>query len=194
MIWRLAFYGLAMALLALLSPPRQIRRPHRSITFQGNYLLHEGRRFNGILEERFDAAETIRKTTYRNGLADGPEEEFHVSGIPLAHREFSEGKKTGIHEGWFVNGKRRFHYEYQDGKPHGEYWEWYRSGALSLFARFEHGRLLGKKMWRESGQIYANYVFLPDRAVGVPGTQLCYQVRKDAKTNDSTSLPRETGE
>jgi antitoxin component YwqK of YwqJK toxin-antitoxin module len=157
-------------------------RPSPEVTYQGNFLLYKGERFTGILEERFDAVETIRKTHYRNGLQDGVEEEISKNGQLVARREYSKGRKTGTHEGWYLDGKRRFHHEYKNDQNDGEVWEWYHSGQLALYARFEQGRLLGKKMWRESGQIYMNYVFTADKAVGLPGSKLCFQVRDGETT------------
>jgi len=154
-----------------------LTRPDPEIAFRGPRLTYRDSLYSGFVDEHFAPTDTRRETVYRNGLPDGPQTEYTKSGARLAVRHFSQGKKVGIHEGWFEDGRRRFHYEYRAGRPDGEHWEWYRSGALSLYARFKDGRLVGKKMWREDGKIYLNYVFLPDRAVGTPGTKLCYQVR-----------------
>jgi hypothetical protein len=157
--------------------PQHATRPSRDVTFEGNYLLYKGERFTGILEERFDQVGTSRRSHYRAGLLDGLEEEFFDNGQRATSREYSAGLRVGVHQGWFADGHRRFYYEYQNGQNHGEAWEWYDSGALSMYGRFENGRLLGKKMWRETGQIYMNYVFSKRGTFGLPGTKLCYQVR-----------------
>jgi antitoxin component YwqK of YwqJK toxin-antitoxin module len=155
------------------------KRPSLDVTYQGNYLLFKGKRFTGVLEERFDQVGTTRKTEYRDGLMDGLQEEFFDNGQRASRRDYSLGQRVGVHEGWFSNGHRRFHHEFRDGVNHGEAWEWYDNGALAIYASFDNGRLLGKKMWRETGQIYMNYVFPKGRAVGLPGTKLCYQVRNE---------------
>lgn len=152
-------------------------RPSEEVTFHGDYLLYRGKRFTGTLVEKFAHVGTTRYGHYQSGLQSGIEEEFFWNGQIASRRSYSQGKKEGIHEGWFSNGNRRFHHEFQNNHPTGEAWEWYSSGTLALFARFEAGRLVGKKMWRETGQIYMNYVFPQNRAVGVPGSKLCYQIR-----------------
>ncbi len=170
-------YFLILLFLASVACTKHATRPSPEVTFKGNDLLYKGQRFTGILEEHFPQIGTVRKTEYENGLQEGLEEEFAQSGQIVARRHHHAGKKVGIHEGWFLDGKRRFHHEFKNGQMDGEVWEWYSSGAVSMFAKFENGKLLGKKMWRESGQIYMNYVFTEQGAFGVPGTSLCYQVR-----------------
>lgn len=169
---------LPLVLVSILGCSEQhATRPSPDVTFHGDYLLYRGRRFTGILEEKFDQVETVRKTHYRGGLSEGIQEEFFKNGQIVARREYNRGQKVGIHRGWYPDGTRRFHYEFSDGQYDGESWEWYGSGNLAMYARFVKGHLLGKKLWRETGQIYMNYVFPENKAVGLPGSHLCYQVR-----------------
>lgn len=182
---RLIAYAFCLGLVAC---TRHATRPSADVTFRGNYLLYRGSKFTGILEERFEQVGTVRYTHYRDGLIDGTEEERFPNGRVASRREYSRGQKVGAHEGWYASGKRRFHHEFTRGEPDGEAWEWYESGGVSLYARFETGRLLGKKMWRENGQIYMNYVFpRAQAAAGVPGAKLCYQVR--GETPGATPTP-----
>jgi antitoxin component YwqK of YwqJK toxin-antitoxin module len=168
---------LFILILGLAACTKTAHRPSSDVTYQGNYLLYKGDRFTGILEEKFEQVETVRKSRFKDGLQDGIEEEFFKTGQLVARREYTNGVKNGIHEGWFNDGKKRFHHEFKNNQSHGEFWEWHNSGALAMYARFKDGQLLGKKMWRESGQIYMNYVFPNNQAIGIPGAKLCYQVR-----------------
>jgi antitoxin component YwqK of YwqJK toxin-antitoxin module len=165
------------ALLLLCGCTKVARRPSPEITYKNGLVLYKGSLFTGVLEERFENIETVRRTHYRAGAPDGEETETYKDGTVVARRHFTNGRKSGVHEGWFLDGKRRFHHEFKEGRNDGEVFEWYDSGALSMYARFKDGVLLGKKMWRETGQIYMNYVFPNGKAAGVPGTKLCYQVR-----------------
>jgi hypothetical protein len=169
----------SMALSVLLGGcTKRALRPSADVTFSGNYLLYKGEKFTGILTENFDATETTRETHYENGLENGEQIEYLKGGQLLARRYYRDGHKDGIHEGWYRDGHRRFHYEYKNAKSDGEFWEWYDSGKVSLYAFFKDGELLGKKMWRESGQIYMNYVFNAQGARGLPGSRLCQQLRR----------------
>ncbi|MBX3021371.1 MAG: hypothetical protein KF799_06795 [Bdellovibrionales bacterium] len=167
----------ALHLLLLTACTQTITRPSQDISFSGDRLLYKGQAFSGVVQESFTAAEITRRTHYKNGLPNGSEEEFFRDGQLATHREYTDGIKTGVHKGWFASGQRRFHYEYIAGKFHGEVWEWYASGKLSQYMRFEEGQALGKKMWRENGQIYTNLVFPKGHLQGLPGTKLCYQTR-----------------
>ena len=152
-------------------------RPSNEVTFKNDRLYFKGEIFTGVLEERFPQTGTTRFTHYRKGKPHGDEDEYFEDGELASHREYANGKKVGVHEGWFPDGKRRFHQEFKKGLLDGETWEWFASGALAVYARFKDNKLLGKKMWRESGQIYMNYVFTANRSAGLPGTALCYQLR-----------------
>jgi hypothetical protein len=174
-------FPLFFLLFGLIGCEKHIKRPSADITFADSALLYCGKLFSGVVETELQGVNVIRKTPYRNGLMNGMEEEFYENGQIAARREYSEDKKVGIHETWYSDGKRRAHYEYSNNQYDGEVWEWYNSGALAIYARFEKGRSLGKKFWREDGKIYMNYVFPKGRPIGLPGTHLCFQVRSGVK-------------
>lgn len=164
--------------LFLISCTDRIQRPNPDIQLINDYLHYKGHRFSGIVEERFDQVGTIRESRYVEGRMTGYQEEYtEKTKVLLARRLFVNGEKDGTHQGWFPTGQRRFHYEYKKGKSHGEFWEWYQDGQPSLFAKYDNDTMIGKKMWRQDGKIYMNYVFTEGKAYGVPGTKLCYQVR-----------------
>ena len=169
---------LAVLLLMLSACNKRIVRPSVDVSFNNGKLIHQGRNFSGVVEENFVQTGTVRDTQYYKGVPHGEQLEYLPNSSQIvALRNFSGGKNSGVHKGWFADGHRRFHYEYKEGLPHGEFWEWHNSGHPSLFARFDKGVLIGKKMWREDGKIYMNFVFPQGKAVGVPGVKLCYQVR-----------------
>jgi antitoxin component YwqK of YwqJK toxin-antitoxin module len=172
--------ALGLILAATTACQKRIQRPGPEVAMSGSYLMHRGKRFTGIVETYLEAVNVRRETPYRNGLIDGAEEEYAANGQLVARRIYSANVKTGVHETWFEDGRRSSHIEYSKGEYDGESWEWHRSGALAMYARFEKGRCLGKKRWREDGSIYMNYVFPEGRAVGLPGAKLCLQVRGGA--------------
>lgn len=170
---------LLLSLSFSLSLTKRIHRPQPDISFKGEQLLYKGAAYTGIVVEQFPMAETQRESAYKNGLLHGLQEDFNTrNGQKLASRKYRAGEKVGIHRSWFEDGKRRSHHEYRDGHLEGESWEWHHSGHPSLFTKFENGKMLGKKMWREDGKIYMNYVFTENGVYGVPGTRLCFQIRQ----------------
>jgi len=160
---------------------KTITRPRKDITWHNGRLLYQGKKFDGMVLENFVHAGTRRETPYRYGRPHGIEREYTVPGRKLvAKRRYKNGEHAGTHEGWFPTGERRFHYEYNDkAEKHGEFWEWHRSGHPSSFIKFVNGVALGKKVWREDGKIYQNWVFEEGQAYGTPGTKLCFQLRDE---------------
>lgn len=158
-----------------------------ALAYLGEHLLYHGRLFTGVLTTHIAAADVVRRTPYHNGLIDGVEEELYANGSLAARREYRAGKKVGVHRGWFPDGQRSYRYEYKNNQFHGDYWEWHASGALYSYARYDEGRPVGRKVWREDGTIYMNYVFADGAAYGMPGAKLCRQVRAD-ESGRTTSL------
>lgn len=178
LILTLAFAGACAA---------EVQSDEARLAYLGEHLVHDGRLFNGVLITRIPAADVVRRTPYRNGLIDGVEEERYANGSLAALREYRAGRKTGVHRGWFPDGRRSYRYEYSENQFHGDYWEWHASGALYTYARYDQGRPIGRKVWREDGTIYMNYVFAAGAAYGLPGAKLCRQVRAD-ESDRTTSL------
>lgn len=164
----------------LCSCTQHATRPSADVTFQGRDLLYKGKKFTGTLTQAFPQVGTERRSEYRDGKKHGIEEEVTKTGSVVAKRNYQSGAKHGPQKGWFRDGKRQFHKEYFHGQLHGESWSWYNSGALASYRLYENGRLMGEKVWRKSGQIYANYVF-PEgkKSAGSPGTKLCFQTRNE---------------
>ena len=168
---------MALSLLLLCACEKRIELTDSKVTYEGSRLIYEGKSFSGTVIQKFAALAVTRETTYSEGEIDGEERDVYDNGQTAALRHYEQGKKVGIHEGWYRDGKRRFHHEYADDRFHGEYWEWFQSGGVFTYARYEKGEAIGRKMWREDGTIYLNYVFPAGRAFCTPGAKLCRQVR-----------------
>lgn len=183
----MATAALALALALAGACGAEVQSDDPQLAHLGEHLVHRGRLFSGVLITRIAAADVVRRTPYRNGLIDGVEEEQYANGSLAARREYRAGRKTGVHRGWFPDGQRSYRYEYRDNQFHGDYWEWHASGALYSYARYDQGQPIGRKVWREDGTIYMNYVFAAGAAYGLPGAKLCRQVRAD-ESGRTTSL------
>ncbi|PJZ70499.1 hypothetical protein CH373_05360 [Leptospira perolatii] len=172
------------ALSVLVNCVRKIELPNPGIARSEGLLFFQTKPFTGILVSRLDAIRVIRETPYEKGILHGVEREIFENGNLSAERTYSQGWKTGVHRGWFPSGARRFHHEYKYNQYDGEAWEWYESGALYSYAKYKEGKPIGRKIWREDGTIYLNYIFPDGKAFGFPGAKLCRQVRggKDGGT------------
>ncbi len=153
------------------------------IEYDGATLIYKKEKFSGYLVTEFEANGVLRKTPYLGGILEGKEVEIFPNGQIASERFYKEGKRVGVHKGWFENGQIRFQYEYEDGLMHGSLWEWNKKGELYSYAKMNKGEEIGRKVWREDGQIYANYVFRNGRTVGLPGAKLCRQIKGDENGN-----------
>ncbi len=180
-------FVIALAASAASGCAAEVQSDDPELAYLGEHLVHRGRLFSGVLVTRIPAADVVRRTPFRNGLAEGVESERYGNGSLAALREFRAGRKTGVHRGWFPNGRRSFRYEYSENQFHGDYWEWRSSGGLYSYARYNNGQPIGRKVWREDGAIYMNYVFAEGAAYGLPGAKLCRQVRAN-EAGRTTSL------
>lgn len=82
--------------LGLAGCTQKIERPGPGITFHNGDLLYHGKKYSGIVVERFPAIGTVRESRYRGGQPDGEQNEFFESTrLKVAHREFAAGNVPG---------------------------------------------------------------------------------------------------
>ncbi len=161
----------------------EVTATDQNLSYEGVFLVYKKEKFTGLLVTEFEVNGVLRKTPYVNGILEGKEEEIFPNGQIASERFYKEGRRVGVHRGWFENGQIRFQYEYEDGLMHGSLWEWNPKGELYSYAKMNKGEEVGRKVWREDGQIYANYVFRNGRTIGLPGAKLCRQVKGDENGN-----------
>ncbi|MDF3818740.1 hypothetical protein P3G55_02450 [Leptospira sp. 96542] len=156
------------------------------IVFLDETVFYMGKPFTGKLVDGKDPFSIKRITPFVGGKIDGIEKDIHPNGRLSAERKFSDGKRVGLHRGWYPNGNLRFEASYAlSGKLHGKQKEWYESGKPYTYTEIKDGEEVGKKIWREDGQLYANYVFKDGRIFGLTGGKLCNQIRgnQNGETN-----------
>lgn len=136
-------------------------------------LRYKGELFTGTTVDRWQVR---RETPYVNGKIHGVMQEFHPDGRLASERRHENGEKVGLHRGWWPDGKMRFYEHYENGRRHGEFWNWSNQGLLVEYAVYENGDEIGRKKWRRSGTIYANYVYTPKRLLGLAGGRLCFKI------------------
>ncbi|TGN19989.1 toxin-antitoxin system YwqK family antitoxin [Leptospira idonii] len=173
---RFFFFGIVF-ILPFSCTETKIQSTDPKISYAGEYLLYEAHPFTGILVTDLPSVSIKRESSYKNGLLNGEELDLYANGVTASQRLYEDGKKVGIHKGYFPDQKPRFLYSYKDNSFHGEYWEWYNSGKVYTYAFYENGNAKVRKVWRENGDIYINYVFSLGKAYGYPGAKLCDQVR-----------------
>lgn len=185
--------GLALACLPAFVDCARPRVPafDPDITRSNGAVLYRGAPFSGVLIE-LDVVSGVRsESEYDSGKLDGMRREFYADGALASERSFRSGGKVGVHRGWFPDGRLRFLYEFESDRHHGRFVEWHPGGRIARYARYQHGAELGARIWRADGKIYANYIYTPERKIGLTGGRLCDPVRGDAagRTIDYKGAP-----
>lgn len=117
-----------------------------------------------------------RKGRYQQGVLDGQWIEYYEDGTISRVQEYKMGIAHLHSRYWFANGKKRAYYSIVDGHQHGDQWEWAPEGWLADYKKYEHGKLLIHKIWRNNKQVYANYTIRDKSFVGKGGEKLCRKV------------------
>jgi hypothetical protein len=142
-------------------------------------LSYKGEIFTGFQVTSFPYGVT-RTAEFKNGLQDGRTFDIHQNGQLMSEYFYSNGKKVGIHKGWYESGKPRFWYEYNsNGENDKEHWEWLEDGRVYSISKYDNGKLIGQKIWRRDGLVYANTIYTPEKVYGVKGSKLCLTVKGD---------------
>ena len=125
-----------------------------------------------------------RKGSYLQGLLDGQWVEYYEDGTISRVQEYKMGIPHLHSRYWYANGKKRAYYSLVNGHQHGDQWEWAPGGWLADYKKYEHGKLLIHKIWRNNKQIYANYTIRDKSFVGKGGEKLCRKVTAGDGTNN----------
>lgn len=147
------------------------------LKFKEEGLFYKDKIFSGYIVNTFEANGVTRKTPFENGILEGRELETFLDGSLATERNYKNGQREGMQRGFYPNGNPRFEYNYEEGLLHGILKEWDSEGNLYSVTKMEKGQEVGRKVWREDGQIYANYVFKNGKLVGLAGGKLCRQVK-----------------
>lgn len=84
---------------------------------------------------------------YKEGLKDGPFEEFSIYGYSTLKGNFKGGLKNGKWEYAYYTGDKEKVTNYKDGLLHGAYTFFYDNGTVYIDGRFENGEKQGEWTW-----------------------------------------------
>ncbi len=162
--------------------------PELSIGLESVY-FYKKQKFSGILKAVHPNG-TVRLTEFKEGWEDGRAIDTFPNGNLAAEYFYRQGKFRGIHKAWYETGKARFRFEYNEkGEANGEHWEWYPEGNVYRYSRYEDGNLVGTKIWRKDGKVFANYTYTKERLYGVVGAKLCFKLKGDESNQKTVVNP-----
>jgi antitoxin component YwqK of YwqJK toxin-antitoxin module len=141
---------------------------------EGGRLLRNGAFYTGTVVELFEGKDTVARTEYLDGHAQGWSYKWYPDGKLSEQRWFVQGKKEGWHTGWYPNGKKKFQYAFRNDEHEGEAIEWYPSGAMARRFHYNKGQEDGlQQAWWEDGSVRANYAVRNGRQYGLIGRKFC---------------------
>ena len=153
----------------------------KNFSVQNELMFYRSSPFSGKIRNADRSNGTTRFTQYQNGLKNGPEEVYYQSGQLAIEQFYKNGKLSGKARSWREDGSDQMYAEFKNGAYHGDYWTWHANGKPYQYVRYENGQEKGRKIWRESGQIYANYLATETENLGLSGSKLCDPVQQQLK-------------
>ena len=140
-------------------------------------LCCDGKPYEGHTLRLFKDGSISRKIAYKDGLKHGEDRTLYRSGKVAAQRYFYTGLPHGKQYKWFENGDVSSTSMFDHGIPTGVHVSYFPNGSQSDTREFRNGKLYHHKIWRRSGQIYANYKMVNGRGYGMMGAKLCLEVK-----------------
>ena len=170
------------------SPPSYLENDPNFTYGLESILSYKGEIFTGFQVTPFPNGIT-RTAEFKNGLQDGRTFDIHQNGQLMSEYFYSAGKKVGIHKGWYPGGNPRFWFEYNDkGESNRDHWEWQENGNVYSIFSYDNGKLIGQKVWRKDGLVYANTIYTTEKVYGVVGSKLCLTVKGDDSKKKTKSF------
>ncbi|WCL49970.1 toxin-antitoxin system YwqK family antitoxin [Leptospira sp. GIMC2001] len=144
------------------------------LSYKAGQLLKSSEPFTGILKQYIPANGETSLTEYDNGWEHGKSITRSIDGQVVAIRYYNNGNKEGIHETFYLDGTKKTRSEFKEGRYINERWEWHQNGNPYIYEKFDdRGNTQVSKIWRESGQIYMNFVNSEGKNVGLPSSKVC---------------------
>ena len=107
-------------------------------------LIKEG---NGELVSYFTTGQVKEWYNYKNGLKDGPFEEFSIYGYTVLKGNFEEGLKSGKWEYAYYTGDIEKISNYKKGVLEGPYEYFYDNGKTNVKGQYKEGKKHGEWTW-----------------------------------------------
>ena len=162
-------------------------RSDSRFTVRDGILLFNEKPFNGRVENVEPVGRTTTISSYKDGLLDGKETVHYDNGQVAAERYYRKAKLVNYSRSWRPDGSDLTYAEYRNGLHHGDFWSWHANGHPYQYARYKNGKELGRKVWRASGQIYANYVNDGKEIHGFAGSKLCDPVNEQLEAQKKSN-------
>lgn len=107
---------------------------------------------NGASEVWYPNGQLQVEEHFKNGVSDGLRRKFYEDGKQQAETTIVQGSIEGRFRRWHDNGQLAEQIEMKHGKIHGVGITYFPSGSLQSWSRYEEGKELEKKTWKDGEQ------------------------------------------
>ena len=172
------FFWTVTGLLSLGGCQKQVESSDLDLRMYQGRVIYHFKYYTGVIRRSLPALREVHITPYRRGRQHGTAVVKNFEGKVISKRIYVNGIKDGVHRTWYANGNYRSYTVFKKGKYVNEVWQWHLNGKLAKYRLYnEKHEVVVEKRWRNSGQVYANMVFIKGVAVGMPGSKLCEPVK-----------------
>lgn len=140
-----------------------------------------GKPFTGAGVEYYPNRQLARRVEFKNGLKEGESRSYSDLGKLTAIGRFHEGLRDGLQEVWFIEGPKQQEERYVNGILEGIQTKWHLSGNIFRQENFKKGKLLSRKVFYPTKEVFSNYVNKDGRKYGIDSGELCFEVERNGK-------------
>ena len=124
--------------------------------YSGGQLMSRSVVSNGLLEGRSEGWYTNGQLqvqeTYRANFSDGLRTRWYANGRKLSEAPVVRGQISGLYRRWYADGKLAEEIPMKDGQIDGEGRAYYESGFVKAAVKYQAGKAVEQKMWKDGEQ------------------------------------------
>ncbi len=110
-------------------------------------------RRQGPAREWYEVEVVHVKSTWRDGVLDGPWVELHRDGRKAVEGAYRAGERHGTWRWWYEDGRPEEEVAFDMGRRHGRFAQWWKNGNRRVEGRFCFGLQCGRWItWAEDGK------------------------------------------
>lgn len=141
----------------------------------------DGKPFTGVGLEHYPNRQIARRVAFKNGLKEGETRSYSDMGKLMSIGRFHAGLRNGLQETWFIEGPKQQEERYVNGVLDGIQTKWHLNGHVFRQENFKDGKLLSKKIFYFTEEVFSNYVNRNGRKYGIDSGELCFEPVRDGK-------------
>ena len=112
--------------------------------------------FTGVMVEHYADGSLRSRTTFRDGLMDGPCEGWHTNGVRQSVEFFRSGVSDGVRTKWYPSGAKLSEATIVAGRIEGVFRSWHENGQLAEEIAMAQNEPAGEaRAWYPSGYLRA---------------------------------------